>query len=74
MSFSVKSGAGATRTMAFTRRGIAMATRQAIQPPMEEPTNTSGPAVSSFSTPSASSRHRVIVPSAKSPEDSPCPK
>ena len=74
ISFSVKSGAGAISTMPATRSGRARAARQAIQPPMDEPTSTSGPCVSSSITASASSRQRVMVPWAKSPEDAPWPK
>ena len=74
ISFSVKSGAGASRTMAATRSGRDRAARHEIQPPMDEPTRTSGPSVSASMTARASARQRLMVPSRKAPSDAPWPK
>jgi hypothetical protein len=46
ISLSVKSGAGASRTRPQIRSGRARAASSAIQPPIDEPTTTSGPSVS----------------------------
>ena len=70
----VKSAAGAIRAIALIRSGRACATRQAIQPPIEDPTSTNGPSVRRSITARASSRQRPMVPSANRPSLSPWPK
>jgi hypothetical protein len=76
----VKSTAGAIRTSPATepgpaaRRLTSRASNSASQPPIEEPTSTCGPLAKRSNTAALSSSQRPIVPSAKSPPDSPCPE
>ena len=70
----MKSAAGAISTRARTRSGRAMAARQASQPPMDEPTSTTGPSTKASSTARTSERQRVITPSSNAPSEAPWPK
>ncbi len=69
----MKSGAAAMPTSAAIRSGRASATSKAIQPPIDEPTSTSGPSVSRSIRNSASSVQRPMVPWMKWPPLAPCP-
>ena len=69
----MKSGAAAMPSSARTRSGRASAVSSMIQPPMLEPTTTSGPAVTRSTIARASSAQLPIVPSAKRPADWPWP-
>ena len=59
------------KTRAETRPGNARLANRAIQPPMLDPTSTSGPEVRLEIAASVSSLQDEIVPSAKAPPDSP---
>ncbi len=64
---SVKSGAAAMPSSAFTRSLRRIAAWSASQPPIDDPASISGPSVSRSIAASTSSSQRVSVPSAKSP-------
>jgi hypothetical protein len=80
ISASEKSGAGAisTRPAIVARLAarfvISRAKSNAIQPPIDEPITTCGPAQNCSNTAILSSSHRPMVPSMKAPPDSPWPE
>ena len=73
-STSARSGMFSISTSAEIRAGRATAARLATQPPMDDPTSTTGPSANSSITASRSSRQRPMVACAQAPEDSPCAK
>ena len=74
ISRSVKSGAAAMPTKPATRCGRASAISNASQPPIDEPTSSTGPSVSRSIRHSASSRQRPMLPSANAPPEAPWPE
>ena len=79
ISSSVKSTAGAISTMpAMGAASLwpmsARASSSASQPPMDEPTTTCGPLANSRYTARLSASQRPMVPSVKSPPNSPWPE
>jgi hypothetical protein len=78
----VKSTAGAISTSpdilaavsAAPRRRNSRASSSAIQPPIDDPMTTCGPAQCAAKTARLSSSQRPMVPASNGPADSPCPE
>ena len=70
---SVKSGAGAISTSPARFFGRASAASSATQPPMDDPTGSTGPSMESIMA-MASSRQRPTVAAFQSPDDAPWAK
>src|SRR3989338_8103392 len=69
MLSSVKSGADAIPTRPATRSGIARASSNAIQPPIDEPTRTCGPSVSAVTAARQKITRRLAMPRIVKPQE-----